>query len=167
MSDAILLIRRLAFSPLGLIAVLLAAWPAALAAYAYAPPRAPATEQTHPDVRPHTGGPHTTFVLTLTAGDDLGVHGVVRTDYAIRASTGRTGCHDAFAANLTAARKGQRLSLALRPQRTGWCRGRYAGTVLLVRGPYCPKPGPGQPPRPCPEFASQALDAGRFAFRVG
>jgi hypothetical protein len=130
-------------------------------------PKAPAAEQTHPHVSPRSGGRHTTFVLTLTVADDLGVRGVVQADYSIDVSNGgRNRCGSGFAENLNAGRRGQRLSIKLAPQARGWCRGRYRGVVLFERGPYCPKPSPGQPPRPCPEFPSQALDAGRFAFTV-
>ena len=40
-------------------------------------------------------------------------------------------------------------------------------TVFLQRGPYCPKPVEGQPPTPCPEFATQELDTGSTSFTVG
>ena len=151
------------------VLALVAGGPASFVAVSAASsPKAPAAEQTHPRVRPHSGGRHTTFVLTLTIGDDLGVHGVLRTDYSINASnSGRNGCGSGFAENLIAGRRGQRLSLKIAPEAKGWgCRGRYRGVVLLERGPYCPKPAPGKPPQPCPKFASQALDVGRFAFTV-
>jgi hypothetical protein len=48
----------------------------------------------------------------------------------------------------------------------GWCAGRYTLTVFLQRGPYCPRPLPGQPPTPCPEFAEQDLDVGTAHFTV-
>jgi hypothetical protein len=159
MNGALATVRWVALSLLALVAL-----PVALAD---SRPMAPAAEQTHPHLRPHGGGRHTTFVLTLTVADDLGAHGVVQTDYAIDASNGGgNACRSVFGANLIAGRRGQRLSLKLGPEARGWCRGRYHGVVLLERGPYCPKPSPGQPPRPCPEFASQALEAGRFAFTV-
>jgi hypothetical protein len=140
----------------------------ALDASAYSPPKAPASHQTHPRVHPSSGGRRTTFVLTLIAGDDLGVRGILQTDYRVSvASHAHRGCVSAFEALIDRGSKGQRLTLTVtQGSGRGWCRGRYHGIVLLERGPYCPKPAPGQPPRPCPEFASQALDAGRFAFRV-
>jgi hypothetical protein len=151
---------------LALVVALAATGSAALSAFAYSPPKAPAGEQAHPYARPAIGGRHTTFVLRLTAGDDLGVRGVFQSDYSIDATNHPSGCSRAFATRLSSARKGQRISLTLTPPARGWCSGRYSGVVLLERGPYCPKPAPGQQPRPCPEFASQALDVGRFAFRV-
>jgi hypothetical protein len=139
-----------------------------LVASAYSPPKAPASQQTHPRVHPSRGGRHTTFVVTLTAGDDLGVRGVLQTDYRLVVSShAHSGCVSAFDASIISGRKRQRLTLDVaRGAGPGWCRGRYSGVVLLERGPYCPKPAPGQPPQPCPEFASQALDVGRFGFRV-
>jgi hypothetical protein len=50
--------------------------------------------------------------------------------------------------------------------RSGWCRERYRVTVFLQRGPYCPKPRPGEPPQPCPEFATQEIDTGEAHFTV-
>ena len=138
------------------------------AARGYSPPRAPASEQTHPHVHPTTGGGHTTFILTLTAGDDLGVRGVLQTDYRVSVSGhANRGCVNTFGASIDRGSKGQRLTLKI-TQGAGpaWCRGRYHGLVVLERGPYCPKPAPGKPPRPCPLFPSRALDVGRFALRV-
>lgn len=152
----------------GLAALSAACWLSTPVALTFARPKAPAHEQTHPTVRPRSGGHNAGFTLTFTAGDDIGVHGVVKTDYRVSVSShGHSGCVSGFEASVAHASKGQRLSVRMsqRPG-PGWCRGRYSGVILLERGPYCPKPAPGQPPQPCPEFASQALDAGRFAFRV-
>jgi hypothetical protein len=49
----------------------------------------------------------------------------------------------------------------LRAPRSGWCTGRYAVTVYLQRGPYCPGPG-----RPCPLFATREQPTGAARFRV-
>jgi hypothetical protein len=138
----------------------------ALPALAYSPPKAPASEQTHPRVHPTTAARHATFLVTLTARDDLGVRGVVQSDYSIQVQGGHPGCKTGSATVLTSAVKGQRLRVHLTAPGSGWCRGRYRGLVLFERGPYCPKPAPSKPPQPCPLFASQALDVGRFAFRV-
>jgi hypothetical protein len=163
MAAALMKLRLPALALLALVALPVAP---ASGVRAASPPKAPAAEQTHPHLRPHAGGRHASFVLTLTAADDLGVHGVLQTDYAINASNAAGGCHSTFAAKLDAGRKGQQLTLTLAPQPAEWCRGRYRGVVLLERNPYCPTPSPGQPPQACPEFASQALDAGRFAFTI-
>lgn len=125
---------------------------------------APPSEQTHPSVRPATGGPGTKFVLRLTVRDALGVHGVVQTDYRVSASGRGRGCSVGFARSpLLSGQPGQRVSI---PMGTFPCVARYRGVVVMDRGPYCPRPAAGQPPRPCPEFASQSLVVGRFSFRV-
>ena len=62
--------------------------------------------------------------------------------------------------------QGDMASLPLPKPRHGWCRGRYTVTVFLQRGPYCPTPKDGQPPQPCPMFASQDLDVGQAGFTV-
>jgi hypothetical protein len=116
-------------------------------------------------VHPRAGNRQTTFIVTLTAGDDLGVHGIVQSGYRLQVTSGRRGCAGA-GVGLTRGTKGQRLTVRLAPPRGGWCRGGFRALVLFQREPYCPTPAPGQPPRPCPLFAFQDLDVGRFAFRV-
>jgi len=107
-------------------------------------------------------------VVHFTAREDLGVHGVIATDYRVNAAgPARTTCARAASVRVAKGSVGDRLRAVLEPVgRSRWCRGRFRGVVLLERGPYCPKPQSGQPPAPCPEFASQALDTGHFAFRV-
>jgi hypothetical protein len=58
------------------------------------------------------------------------------------------------------------LRVPLTEPASGWCTGRYRLTVILERGPYCAPPPAGQPPRPCPEFASQRLDVGDTLFTI-
>jgi hypothetical protein len=50
--------------------------------------------------------------------------------------------------------------------RRGWCLGKYQGTVVFETGPNCPKSAGGTQPATCPQFASQRIPAGRFAFSV-
>jgi hypothetical protein len=56
--------------------------------------------------------------------------------------------------------------IKLTPPAHGWCKGTHRVTVFLQRGPYCPPPVQGQPPTPCPEFATQELDTGAAGFKV-
>jgi hypothetical protein len=146
---------------LSLLAVLGAIF---LAADAPAQPGAPPGEQTHPSVAPRHGTPRTSFVLHLTARENLGVRGVLATSYSVQITGPGGRCSESLA--ITSGAAGTRLRRRLPRPGSGWCRGRYRGAVLLERGPYCPRPGPGQPPRPCPLFATQALDAGHFSVRV-
>jgi hypothetical protein len=129
---------------------------------------APASKQTHPRVAPRAGGVHQRFVVRFTARENLGVHGVIATDYRVNAAgPARTTCARAASVLVAKGNAGDRLRVVLAPLgRSRWCRGRFRGVVMFERGPYCPKPKPGTTPTPCPEFASQALDTGHFTFRV-
>lgn len=137
---------------------------AALVASASAAPNGPSAEQTRPTVAPAQGHSSTAFVLRLTAREQIGVNGVVSSDYRVRASRVGGGCASQIV--IAQGARGSRLRVRLPPPRGGWCAGRYKGTVLLERGPYCPKGGTTGPPQPCPLFASQQVTVGRFGFRV-
>jgi hypothetical protein len=117
---------------------------------------------TDPSVRPRVGDPHSTYALHLTARHDIGVRGAVATVYAVRVDLpGRPACRDTV--RISSARAGELLTIRLRPPHPGgWCRGRYRGRVLLVRGPNCANPSSVA----CPRFASVIRAAGRFGFRV-
>jgi len=122
----------------------------------------PAGPDTDPSVAPRTGGRHTTYVLHLTARQDVGARGALSSRYAVRVTIpSRPGC--GRVAMIETARAGEAVSVHLRPPGgAGWCRGRYRGRVLFVRGPNCPRTSPAA----CPRLASTIRDAGRFAFRV-
>jgi hypothetical protein len=134
------------------------------------PPMGTAAEQTHPSVLPRRGHPHTRFTAGLTLAVSPGHSGVLSTDYRLQVSVkrrhGNARCSPPPPPILDAGSAGQRVHLALTAPESGWCVGRYTLTVLLQRGPYCPAPTPGQPPPPCPEFATQDLDVGHAGFLV-
>jgi len=141
-------------APVALVAAAIATLP--MGAVAQGP-------DTEPSVRPRAGGTQTTYVLHLTARQDIGVRGAINTVYAVRVdlpahpTCGRT-------VRISSARAGEPLTIRLRPPHAaGWCRGRYDGRVLLVRGPHCANSSPSA----CPRFASVIRGAGRFDFRVG
>lgn len=143
-------------------AVVAASLPVAMAA-------APSAEQTHPRVRPAEGGRHTSFTLSFTVRQSLGHAGVVATDYRVQASPvrpARASCSPSQPVPISSGSPGQVIRLALHPPPAGWCKRQYAVTVFLQRGPYCPPPTAGQPPPPCPEFATQDLDTGEARFTV-
>ncbi len=134
-------------------------------------PRGTAAEQTHPAVLPRTGGRRTRFVVRLTLADAPGHAGVLATDYrlaiTVPAKRSLSRCSPAGPASIDAGIAHQVVRVPLATPAGGWCRGRYALTVFLQRGPYCPRPAPGSPPTPCPEFAEQDLGVGSAHFTVG
>jgi hypothetical protein len=135
------------------------------------PPKGTAAEQTHPAIFPRVGGSRSHFTVRLTLADAPGHVGVLATDYRLQltAPAGRSPqrCEPSPPpANITSGVAGQVVRIALTAPTAGWCVGRYTLTVLLERGPYCPAPIPGQPPPPCPEFATQLLDVGSTRFTV-
>jgi len=134
------------------------------------PPMGTAAEQTHPSVLPRSGRAHTRFTAGLTLADAPGHSGVLATDYRLQLSVKRKHvtprCSPPPPPNIDAGSANQRVHIPLTAPKFGWCVGRYTLTVFLQRGPYCPAPTPGQPPSPCPEFATQDLDVGHANFVV-
>jgi hypothetical protein len=135
------------------------------------PPEGTAAEQTHPSVRPRIGRAHTRFVVRLTLTNAPGHVGVLATDYRLQLTVPSarpvSRCSPAAAPmTIDSGVAHQTVRFPLSAPAAGWCTGRYTLTVFLQRGPYCPAPAPGQPPSPCPEFATQELDVGTAHFTV-
>jgi hypothetical protein len=132
-------------------------------------PSAPAAEQTHPVVLPAGGRRLTRFSLYFRLREEPGHRGVLSVDYRIWIAPPphkRAACQPAALPEIAEGHAGAPARVTLPPPRHGWCPGTYTVTVFLQRGPYCPKPAPGGPPTPCPEFATQDLDTGRAHFTV-
>jgi hypothetical protein len=132
-------------------------------------PQARAADQTRPLVLPRRGRRPTRFALYFTLRERPGHAGVLGTDYRISVSAPphtRAICRPPVLPNITSGDTGEVVRVMLSTPSVGWCAGRYKATILLQRGPYCPMPAPGRPPTPCPEFASQDLDAGHAYFVV-
>jgi hypothetical protein len=130
----------------------------------------PNNERTDPQVRPAFGGKPTVFTLTFTLRDAPGHEGVMAIEYRaqVTAPPGSASfCTAAQPPAIDSGTAGGLERIALAPPAGGWCRGTYIATVFLQRGPYCPAPAEGQPPTPCPEFATQDLDTGSTSFTVG
>jgi hypothetical protein len=130
----------------------------------------PSNERTDPQMQPTSGGRLTLFTLTFTLRDAPGHEGVMATEYRAQVtapSGSRSSCVAAQPPAIDSGTAGASERIALTPPAAGWCRGTYLVTVFLQRGPYCPKPVEGQPPTPCPEFATQELDTGSTSFTVG
>jgi hypothetical protein len=132
-------------------------------------PKGTSEQQTHPRMVPRVGRRHTAFAVEFTLADAPGHQGVVATDYRIDVavpSAKRAGCTPAPPPIVDAGEQGTTVSVGLPEPVHGWCARRYHVTVFLQRGPYCLAPAPGEPPPPCPEFASQDLDVGHAHFTV-
>jgi hypothetical protein len=128
-----------------------------------------AAQQTDPRVHPHRGTRRSRFSVRFTLRDAPGHQGVVAGEYTIRVDRphgSRTACTAPRPETITSGARGSRISMALPRPRYGWCRGRYAVTVHWGRGPYCPPAQNGEPPPPCPLFASQDLEVGETSFSV-
>jgi hypothetical protein len=133
------------------------------------PPKGSEKQQTHPRVRPRNVTRHTRVRLYFTLADAPGHQGVYATEYRIQVdprSGARAACRPEPPPNVEQGEQGRRIRVQLPTPRHGWCRGRYRVTVFLQRGPYCPEPQPGEPPQPCPLFATQDLDVGEAHFTV-
>ncbi len=133
-------------------------------------PQAPSGEQTHPRVRPAFGEPHTAFAVLFSLREAPGHHGALSVDYRVgvsRPARSPSSCASPQPSIIDSGAVGEVKRLVLTSPAGGWCAGRYRATVLLQRGPYCPPPVEGQPPTPCPEFASQELETGAATFTVG
>lgn len=128
-------------------------------------------QQTHPVVRPRHPTRRSRVAVRFTLTDAPGRHGAFESDYRVqvdRPARSRAACAATAAPRpVTSGAQGSRVTVALPAPAHGWCQGRYAVTVFLQRGPYCPKPQEGQPPQACPEFATQDLRVGRTTFVVG
>lgn len=132
-------------------------------------PKAPRDERTDPRMRPESGKRHTAFAVLFTLREAPGHQGVFAVDYSVRVSRparSSPSCASLRPPNVDSGAAGAVARVRLTPPARGWCLGRHRVTVFLQRGPYCPPPVQGQPPTPCPEFATQELDTGDTSFAV-
>src|SRR3954454_14560520 len=123
----------------------------------------PPEQRTYPRVAPRRGRGGTSFTAYFTLRSRPGHEGVMETTYRVavsRAGRSSVRCTPPPPDAVQSGAPGSIARVSLAAPRSGWCRGRYRVTVFLQRGPYCPEPGPGEPPQPCPEFATQDLDTG-------
>jgi hypothetical protein len=133
------------------------------------PPVAGTKQQTHPAVHPRHPARRSHVGVQFTLSDAPGHQGVVENGYRIQVDApagSRPACAAPAPPDVTSGTHGARVTVGLPHPRHGWCGGRYAVTIFLQRGPYCAAPQAGQPPQPCPLFASQELQVGRTAFVV-
>jgi len=118
-------------------------------------------------VTPGTGGPLTTFRLTLRNPTQTGtINTLERFDAVTVSGPSRAGCVGTGRMTLPVAAAGQIIRVALSPARMGngqvrtWCAGTFHGIVVQITRFMC------GPPLLCPELEVQPQTVARFSFRV-
>lgn len=133
------------------------------------PPRGTRAEQTFPRLVPRTAKRASRVAVYFTLADRPGHAGVTETSYRVQTDAppgSRAACQAMGPPTVDSGSQGAVVRVSLPRPVHGWCVGRYTVSVFLQRGPYCPKPAPGQPPQPCPEFATRDLDVGHAQLTV-
>ncbi len=144
---------------------------AGLAILAAAPLAAAIPLQTAPPVTVHltpgTGGPRTTFTLSLLNPSQTGTMGTLeRFDQLSISGPRHPGCVGSGGMALPIGAPNQVIRVALSPARMGhgrtrtWCTGTFHGTVVQTVRLIC------TPPQLCPLIEVRPLTIARFAFRV-
>ena len=118
---------------------------------------------------PPRGHRGTSFAAYFTLRSRPGPEGVFENTYSVhvaRRGRLRARCLASSPEVVQSGTPGSIARVPLPAPRGGWCRGRYRVTVVLDRGPYCPKPGPGESPQACPLFPNQLIETGAAHFSV-
>jgi hypothetical protein len=118
----------------------------------------------HIAVRPSTGSPATTFLVTFRAPQRTGRHGGTERRYQLSATgpVGASGCASIAEVSLPSSRAHARVHVKLDPAHFGgrWCPGTFRGQVEEVERPVCPRG------KVCPAFVVLLGTVGRFSFHV-
>jgi hypothetical protein len=142
---------------------------AAMAILAGAAGLSQAAGPTHPptahiSVRPGTGSPTTSFVVSFRAPVRTGSNGTSKRQYILSAwgSLGTTGCAANIDEALPYSRLHAHVHVKLSPARLGgrWCAGTFNGQIEEIQAPVCPH---GQA---CPAFVLLLGTIGKFTFHV-
>ncbi len=133
---------------------------AVMAATATAATLGPTTRVT---VKPGSGTPATRFAFSLRVPVATGRFGLLsRTDTLSVTGPPGAQCESRASRALKPAKKGKRVKLTLRPAKSGWCVGKWRGTVLQTEAFRC-SPTAG---RVCPDLVVAPRVIGSFRFRV-
>jgi len=119
-------------------------------------------------VAPKTGGPRTTFRLTLHNAFTTGPTATLQRSETVDVSgPHRRGCVSSGVLGVPAAPAQQLVRVALSPSRlnatngaTRWCMGTFQGSVMLTTRLLC------APPRLCPMLLIRPQTIARFSFKV-
>jgi hypothetical protein len=118
-------------------------------------------------VTPGTGGPRTTFTVSLRNPSQTGTMDTLeRFDELNISGPRRSGCVGSGTMTLPIGAPNQVIRVALSPTRMGngltrnWCTGTFHGSVVQTVRFIC------APPRLCPTIAVRPQTIGRFGFRV-
>jgi hypothetical protein len=131
-----------------------------IAASATAATLGPTTRVT---VKPGSGTPRTRFAFSLRVPVATGRFGSLsRADTLSMSGPSGTNCQSRASRALKPAKRGKRVTLVLRPAKSGWCAGRWRGTVVQTESIRC-SPTPG---RACPDLVVAPRVIASFRFRV-
>jgi hypothetical protein len=131
-----------------------------IAASATAATLGPTTRVT---VKPGSGTPRTRFAFSLRMPVATGRFGTLsRADTLSVTGSPGTNCESRASRALKPAKRGKRVKMVLRPAKSGWCAGRWRGTVLQTESIRC-SPTPG---RACPDVVVAPRVIASFRFRV-
>jgi hypothetical protein len=114
-------------------------------------------------VAPATGGPGTTFKLSLRSPDQTGATGDLRRQDSLSVGgPNRAGCVSSAHMTLPAAHVQQLVRMSLKPSRLGgrWCQGTFKGEIDEAQRFVC------DPPHLCPQLEIRPRTIARFTFRV-
>jgi hypothetical protein len=151
-----------------LIALAGAAILAVPAAAAQTAPRVTTPATATVQVAPKTGGPRTTFRLTLHNAFTTGPTATLQRSETVDVSgPHRRGCVSSGVLAVPAAPAQQLVRVALSPSRlnatngaTRWCTGTFQGSVMLTTRLLC------VPPRLCPMLLIRPQTIARFSYKV-
>ncbi len=122
----------------------------------------PTGQQTHPHVKPHTGGRHSKFKLSFTLAQAPGRTSTEETSYRPKISRpahARISCTPPQPAPIASGSQGEVETIALHPPRRGWCKGRYDVIVYLQRTRTCEPPTATRPADACPASSGESESA--------
>ena len=113
-------------------------------------------------MRPSTGRPTTSFVVSFTAPQGSRIAGGTTRRYQVSAnSSPHHGCVSTASQSVLAPRDGARVSAKLAPAGgRSWCTGTFHGKIIETFQPVCP------PLRLCPAFIGVIRTIGTFTFHV-
>jgi hypothetical protein len=115
-------------------------------------------------VKPRTGSPKTSFVVSFQAPQRTGPFGSFQRHYVAHANgpagAGRCVSHVSVSAPDPAATARVRVTLNPAQVGTRWCPGTFHGSIEEIQTPVCPKG------KLCPAFVLSLKTVGTFSFRV-
>jgi hypothetical protein len=133
---------------------------AVIAASATAAGLGPTTRVT---VKPASGTPRTHFAFRFRIPVATGRFGsLLRADTLSVTGPSGTACESRASRAVGSAKKGRRMTMTLKPSKSGWCAGRWRGTIVQAESVRC-SPTAGHA---CPDLVVAPRVIASFRFRV-